>query len=48
MRQEGEVNTLFVAEGRVLEMTRRKQAISIQSLVNTWTGSRAAAYFVLG
>jgi hypothetical protein len=30
------------------EMTRRKQAISIQSLVNTWTVSRAAAYFVLG
>jgi hypothetical protein len=27
MGQEGEVNTLFVAEARVPEMTRRKQAI---------------------
>jgi hypothetical protein len=27
MRQEGEVNTLFVVEARVPEMTRRKQAI---------------------
>jgi hypothetical protein len=48
MRQEGEVKTLFVAEARVPETRRRKQAISIQSLVNTWTGSRAAAYFVPG
>jgi hypothetical protein len=27
MRQEGEVKTLFVAEARVPEMARRKQAI---------------------
>jgi hypothetical protein len=27
MRQEGERNTLFIAEARVPEMTRRKQAI---------------------
>jgi len=26
MRQEGEVNTLFIAEARVPEMTRKKQA----------------------
>jgi hypothetical protein len=39
---------MFAVEARVHEMTKESQAFFILSPFTTWTGSRAAAYFVLG